>query len=114
MDIYFGNQEIEPMPEKIYKITLANGTVIDNLRLNGNNFISETEVTKEMFEHNLGSVLIEDGETVEEHGNMDLVQIMKYNDEWWFVLRDISEAELREAKLRSDLDYLAMMTDIEF
>ena len=28
------------MDDKIYKITLADGTVIDNLKLNGNNFIS--------------------------------------------------------------------------
>ena len=28
------------MEDKIYKITLADGTVLENLTLNGNNFIS--------------------------------------------------------------------------
>ena len=36
------------MDEKIYKITLADGTEIRNLRLNGNNFISDTPVAAEI------------------------------------------------------------------
>lgn len=32
------------MDDKIYKITLSDGTVLDNLRLNGNNFISSSEI----------------------------------------------------------------------
>ena len=38
------------MEDKTYSITLADGTVIDDLKLNGNNFISKSPITKEIFE----------------------------------------------------------------
>ena len=41
------------MEERAWKVTLADGTSLGSLKLNGNNFISTTEVTKEMFEDNL-------------------------------------------------------------
>lgn len=101
------------MDEKIYTITLEDGTIIDNLGLNGNNFISKTEIIPEIFERNLGVVYINDGEINEEHKNMDLVQITRMGEEWWFILRDIPENEIENAKLRADVDFLAMMTDVE-
>ena len=45
--------------EKSWKITLSDGTTIENLRLNGNNFVSETEIKKEMFDGKLLKVTIE-------------------------------------------------------
>ena len=50
------------MDEKIYKITLADGTVIDNLRLNGNNYISDKELTAHVFLGKLDKVIINAGE----------------------------------------------------
>ena len=58
-------------------------------------------------------VHINDGLTDEIHENMDLVQISEVNGEYWFVLRDLSPQELAEIKLRSDIEYLAMMAGIE-
>lgn len=100
------------MDEKIYSITLSNGTVIENLRLNGNNFISKKKINPEIFEGHLDIVTINDGETEEIHHNMGLVQITKMGEEYWFVLRDIPASEIENAKLRSDLDYVIMMTEI--
>ena len=37
------------MEDKTYSITLADGTVIDDLKLNGNNFISKSPITKERY-----------------------------------------------------------------
>lgn len=101
------------MEEKTWKITLADGTSIDGLKLNGNNFISTTEVTEEMFEDNLSEVTIEGGDTTEKHENMELVQISKMGDEWWFILRDIPAEELEHTALKAQLDYLSMMVDPE-
>lgn len=102
------------MDEKIYTITLEDGTQIGNLRLNGNNFISKREIEKSDFEGNLGVVVISDGETEEIHTNMALVQITKMDENYWFVLRDLSKEEIEYAKLRADIDYLAMMADLDF
>lgn len=101
------------MNEKIYKVTLADGTVIENLRLNGNNYISDKELSADMFLGNLGTVTINDGEKDTVYENMSLVQLAKYDDEYWFILRTMTKKELQEIKNRSDIDYIAMMTDIE-
>lgn len=101
------------MDEKIYTITLDDGTQIENLRLNGNNFISQEQINPEIFDGNLGQVIINDSEKDEFHENMEFVQIVQMGDEYWFVLRDVSKYEIESAKLRSDLDYLAMMAYVE-
>ena len=101
------------MNNKIYKITLTDGTVLDNLRLNGNNYISDTELTEDTFLGNLGRVTINDGEKDTVYENMDLVQIVKYDNEYWFILRTMTKKELQDIKNRSDIDYIAMMTDVE-
>ncbi len=101
------------MEEKNYTIILSNGSMIKDLRLNGNNFISRTKISKEIFKDNCSPVIISDGETEETHEHMELVQVVKYNNEWWFVLRDLSAQELKERKLRADIEYLSMMAGIE-
>ena len=96
------------MDDKIYKITLSDETVLDNLRLNGNNFISSSEIDESVFDGNCSIVTINDGEKDEVHMNMELVQIIKVN-----VLRDVPETELAFVKMQSDIEYVAMMSEIE-
>ena len=52
------------MEDKTYSITLADGTVIGDLKLNGNNFISKSPIAKEMFEDCCSPVVISDGRRV--------------------------------------------------
>lgn len=101
------------MDDKIYKITLSDGTVIDNLKMNGNNFVSTVEIDKSVFDGNLLSVTINDGEKDDIHTNMELVQVTKMGAEYWFVLRDIPETELAFIKMQSDIEYVAMMSEIK-
>ena len=101
------------MDDKIYKITLSDGTVLDNLRLNGNNFISSSEIDESVFDGNCSIVTINDGEKDDVHTNMELVQITKMGEEYWFILRDVPENELAFIKLQSDIEYVAMMSEIE-
>ncbi len=103
------------MDEKTYSITLADGTVLDNLSMNGNNFIFVGVLTEDTFSGNLSPVVISDGENTETHENMDLVACNTTYDpgKTWFVLRDYSDDELAQIQMRSDIEYLAMMTGIE-
>ena len=88
-----------------------------------NNFVSKNEVSPSMFAGKLGHVVITgDAEAdteglIGEHEHMELVQITHTSEElggeWWFVLRDIPEAEIERERLRGDVDYLAMMTGVE-
>ena len=98
-----------------YKITLANGTIIDNLSLNGNNFVSKTELTAADFDGKLAHVTItgpNDGDVcVGEHGTMMLAEdrVQVWPDGYYFVLLDIPESTLREIEVDSRLDYIEMM-----
>jgi hypothetical protein len=101
------------MDEKIYKITLSDGTVIENLSLNGNNYISDEEIEKGIFADNCSPVIISDGENEETHTAMELIHLTKMGDQYWFALRDLSEAEQEAIKNRSDIEYIALMCDVE-
>lgn len=113
----FGYMEDEPMwepePEKTYEITLSDGSKISNLTLNGNNFVSHTKVTESMFAGKLGEVTITDSTGYQEHHeNMELLQIMPYEGDWYFIIRDIPAEEMYKMQVRGDIDYLAMMGGI--
>lgn len=103
--------------EKSWKITLSDGTEIKDLRKNGNNFVSEIEITENDFKGKLSKVIIEgkeDGQKVkEEYEHMELVQVVQYEDGYYFILRELSERELKDEKIQSNLDYLAMMVDVD-
>lgn len=103
--------------EKPWKITLDDGTQFKNLGLNGNNFISEAEITEDDFKGKLSKVVIEgkeDGEKIKrEYEHMELVQIQHKEDGYYFILRELSDEELRNEKMQSNLDYLAMMVDVD-
>ena len=102
------------MEEKIYKITLGDGTEISNLKLNGNNFISTEKIEESVFAYNCSPVTISDGTTETAHPNMELVQIVEQvPGEYWFVLRDISEEEFARTKMQSDIAYIAIMSNVE-
>lgn len=95
------------------KIILSDGSKIDNLRLNGNNFVSEIEITEEDFKGKLSKVIIEYEDRIEELNHVELVQIVHYKDGWYFVLRELSKDEIENIKTRADIEYLAMMTNVD-
>lgn len=95
------------------KIVLSNGREIANLKMNGNNFVSRKAVTEELFEGVLSPVRIDCDGVQEIHPNMELVQITQVDGEYWFVLRDIPQKELDDIQIRADVDFIAMMADIE-
>lgn len=94
------------MNEKRYSIVLADDTTINNLRLNGTNFISNTAIDLSIFEGNCSPVKISDGETVEIHENMTLCHVMRVGAEYWVALRDISESELAAIRYAATARYL--------
>ena len=108
-------------------VTLADGTQLSGLELNGNNFVSKTEVTADTFRGKLGRVVIEGDVEADEarligtHENMELVQIAHYaqathgcEDGYYFVLRDIPASEQEKRQLRADVDYALMLGGASF
>lgn len=102
------------MEDKRYSITLADGTVLSNLRLNGNTFISEESVDPAVFEGNCSPVVIGNGETEETYPAMEyVVTAQPVPGEFWFSLRVVTEQELRDMRRDANIEYLAMMTGNE-
>lgn len=80
----------------MYTITLHDGTKLNNLELNGNNFIAEGIVEDSVFTDNLATVSINDGNTTETYTDMVLVINRVDGGRSWFVLREKSEQEKME------------------
>lgn len=99
--------------ESTYRIVLADGTEIRDLRMNGSNFVSDEPISESTFRGKLSPVTIYHEETPEVHPNMDLVQIVQMGQEYWFILRDLTRKEMEEIQIRADIDFIAMMSDIE-
>ena len=97
----------------MYTLILADGTKIEGLRMNGDNFISETKVDEELFEDNLSTLTISDGETVTVKENVQFIQQVECEDGFYFCFRTLSEQEIQMATMMSKLEYLAMMTDVD-
>lgn len=118
-----------------YTITFADGTKLEGLTLNGDNFVSKDELTPEFFTRNrLEAVLIErdadnnennkdndesenqeifseDSDLIGVHDHMKFVQVMPFDGAYWFVLRDLTAAEWKEIELEARLSYLEMMAE---
>ena len=95
------------MEKGTWKITLADGTSLDGLDLNGNNYISSIAVTAETFAGKLSSVTIEGPDGSQVHEDMKLIQITKVGKKYWFILAD----KTAEGKQKEATD--ARMTEME-
>lgn len=91
-----------------YSITLADGTKLDNLVLNGNNFVSSTKLTEVNFQDKLSKVTITDDDgKAKDYTDMVLVQVTQMGDESWFILGEKAQDEV--SKLQ---DAVAALTDM--
>lgn len=89
----------------MYKITLADGTVLENLVLNGNNYISPTVVDDAVFAGNLASVTITDmesGSTEQIEDGVLLSSIVRDGKSWLVLGQKSAEQKMQEtiAELR--------------
>lgn len=99
------------MDERTYNIILSDGTTFDNLRMNGNNYVSDVEVTEDMF-YDLSNVTITDSEgNAQEYKRMELIQIAHYSDGYYISLREMSPAQIKEIETDAQITYTALMTD---
>ena len=83
----------------MYTIKLNNGTVLDNLELNGNNFISDTIIPDTVFENNLKTVEVFDGENTQILTDQFLAANRVENNQTWFVLIDKTPEMKREEEI---------------
>lgn len=98
--------------ETAWKITLPDGTVIENLERNADCFISETEPPT-MDDLLTEVVASADGEDSKTWTNCEYVKCAGVDNRHWFTFRELSEQELFKITINSKLEYLAMMADVD-
>lgn len=71
-------------------IKLSDGTKLKNIGLNGDTFVSESEIADSVFEGKLGTVEITDSETKEVTvlHDAELLLNKAFGEEWWFVIQE--------------------------
>ena len=95
------------------KLILPDGTELKGFKQNGNNYVSQTEVDVSVFEDNLSTLTIVDGDTQMVMHNAELIQQVQYADGWYLCFREKTEQEMRYAELTGKLEYMAMMTGVD-
>ncbi len=99
------------MADKTYTVTLSDGSKLEKLTLNGNNFISTVAVEESQFDGKLKTVTITDSDGKEEkRENMFLVQVTHPSDgAWWFILADKTVDQIKQEQLEQSI---ASLTDM--
>ena len=95
------------------KIKLEDGTILNNLILNGNNYISDKIIPNEIFENNLSTVTISDGEAIENHSNMKLVANRVIDGKTWFILAEKTVEELEKEQTETLLSEMMLTSAMQ-
>lgn len=97
----------------MYKITLADGTALENLVLNGNNFIAQTAVDDAVFENNMATVIItnlEDGTAEQIEDGVLLSNIVREGCSWIVLGQKSAEQKAMEARDKEIAELRQAMT----
>jgi len=87
----------------MYTIKLYDGTVLDNLELNGNNFISDTIIPDLTFENNLKSVEISDDKSTQIYHDMVLVANRVIDGKSWFILAEKTPEQKEKEEFENNI-----------
>jgi hypothetical protein len=87
----------------MYTIKLNNGTIISNLVLNGNNFISDKIIPDDIFTDNLNEVEISDGENTHIYNDMMLAANRVIDGKSWFILAEKTPEQKEKEELENNI-----------
>ena len=97
----------------MYKITFADGTELNDLVLNGNNFIAQTAVDDAVFKGNMASVTVtnlEDGTTEQIEDGQLLSNIVRDGRSWLVLGQKSAEQKAMEARDKEIAELRRAMT----
>ena len=87
----------------MYTIKLNNGTIISNLVLNGNNFISDKIISDDIFTNNLDKVEISNGENTHIYNDMMLAANRVIDGKSWFILAEKTPEQKEKEELENNI-----------
>lgn len=91
------------------KITFKNGLEIE-AEVNGSCYIVDSKLD---FPVDLSEVTVTVGEDEKVLREVEVNEAASVDGRYWFALRELTEQELKDIKTQADIQYLAMMTDVE-
>ena len=96
----------------MYTITLANGTRLKNLDMNGSNYVSKTKVDESIFTSaNLATMTVSDGETETTYTDVVFIQQMEWADgTFYLAFREKTREEKLVEAITANTD---SMTDLQ-
>lgn len=96
----------------MYTITLSDGRKLENLAVNGTNFVSKTKVDEKIFQNNLAAVVISDGKTERAYKNLVFVQQMEWADgTYYLAFREKTRTEMLLEKITENSTGMADVQD---
>ena len=108
------------MENKTYTLTIEgqNSTfTVSGLTMNGTNYVSEAKVDTTAWPPTFKlTVKDEEGTVTEAIDHAKLIQQEQYawdGGKWYLAFAPVSPQEIKNARLQSQLEYLAMMSDID-
>lgn len=88
----------------MYTITLADGTQLTGLDMNGTNYVSKTKIDESIFTDNLTTMKVSDGETETIYNDMQFIQQMEWSDGTFYLAFCEKSAEQKQAELIATLE----------
>lgn len=101
-----------PFDESIYTITLADGTKIKNLKRNVDCFVSGEKIDESIFVDNTFPVTISNGtlDMIYEHAYEP--KVSEIDGKYYFSVHEMPQQRVEILELKSQLVFMAMMSDI--
>lgn len=105
---------------KIYTLEIEgeHGVItVENLTMNGTNYVSDSEVDTASWPPTFKLTAKDEGGNItEQFYHARLLQQVQYEwdgDKWYLAFAQISEQEIKNAEFQANIEYLAMMADID-
>lgn len=96
-----------------YQITLADGTVLKNLGVNGNCFVSKKAFNASLFtRENLATITIKNGENEYTYNNIIFSDTRKLPDGYYYLMLRETTIEDLMRKSIADVDYMRLMANL--
>ncbi len=96
----------------MYTITLSDGRKLENLAVNGTNFVSKTKVDEKIFRNNLAAVVISDGKTERAYENLVFIQQMEWADGTYYLsFREKTKMEMLAEEITENSTGMADVQD---
>jgi len=110
---------IEESPEYKYDLiieSIGKTFEINGLDMNGSNYVSENEIDTSKWPEIFKLTVKRNNEVFETYEHAKLIQQIQYswdNNRFYLAFCPISTDQVEKLKMKSDLEYLAMMTDVD-